>query len=105
MLYGRPTNGRRLDDSDLLQDFVDKGLDIPDNFDPRLDRTICFPRGISRRQGSCGASWAFAATAVAAFRECLWYLKEGSPSSGLSFFSAQELVSCRPVEGCSGGDA
>jgi len=61
----------------VVRRFVDKGLDLPDSFDPRLRRTLCFPRGFSRRQGSCGSSFAFAATAVAAFRECLWKLKQG----------------------------
>lgn len=27
------------------------GLDLPDDFDPRLEKTLCFPRGLSRRQG------------------------------------------------------
>jgi len=88
---------------DVEQDFVDKGLAIPDNFDPRLQRTLCFPRGFSRSQGSCGSSWAFAATAVASFRECLWDLHTGKQSEGLRFFSAQELVSCGQSNGCSGG--
>lgn len=86
--------------------FVDQGLDIPDDFDPRLARTLCFPHGFSRRQGSCGASFAFTATAVAAFRECLWKLKQGVDVPELRFFSAQELISCDGQgDGCAGGSA
>lgn len=97
---------RRLGSEDDLElRFVDKGLHIPSDFDPRLERTLCFPRGFSRRQGSCGSSWAFAATAVASFRECLWYLHQGQTDAGLGFFSSQELSSCNPNEGCSGGSA
>eukprot|EP00927_Polykrikos_kofoidii_P003900 TRINITY_DN11566_c0_g1_i1.p1 TRINITY_DN11566_c0_g1~~TRINITY_DN11566_c0_g1_i1.p1 ORF type:complete len:755 (+),score=95.72 TRINITY_DN11566_c0_g1_i1:94-2358(+) len=107
-------DGRRLDsngdvysshDDSVVRPFIDAGYQIPDHFDPRLERTLCFPRGISRRQGTCGSSWAFAATAVASFRECLLYLHTGDPSKGLHFFSAQELISCLDREGCSGGDA
>mmetsp|Transcript_14991 Transcript_14991/g.26263 ORF Transcript_14991/g.26263 Transcript_14991/m.26263 type:complete len:790 (-) Transcript_14991:36-2405(-) len=85
--------------------FVEKGLDLPDNFDPRLKRTLCFPRGFSRRQGSCGASWAFAATATASFRECLRKLKDGDESASLQFLAAQDLLSCAADIGCSGGSA
>eukprot|EP00913_Durusdinium_trenchii_P029679 g27817.t1 len=81
------------------------GLDLPDDFDPRLEKTLCFPRGLSRRQGSCGASWAFASTAVASFRECLTLLHQGEQPASLNFFSAQELVSCSAHHGCSGGSA
>jgi len=91
--------------SSMLKRYVDMGLEIPDNFDPRLERTICFPRGFSRSQGSCGASWAFASTAVASFRECLRYLHDGRVDAGLRFFSAQELISCDGESGCSGGNA
>eukprot|EP00931_Biecheleriopsis_adriatica_P078821 TRINITY_DN52239_c0_g1_i1.p1 TRINITY_DN52239_c0_g1~~TRINITY_DN52239_c0_g1_i1.p1 ORF type:complete len:815 (-),score=164.53 TRINITY_DN52239_c0_g1_i1:65-2509(-) len=89
----------------LERPFVEKGITLPDNFDPRLERTICFPRGFSRRQGSCGASWAFASTAAASFRECIHYLQAGDESASLRFFSAQELVSCSAHYGCSGGSA
>jgi len=89
----------------LEKPFVEEGLDLPDNFDPRLERTLCFPRGFSRRQGSCGASWAFAATATASFRECLWKLKEGDESANLQFLAAQDLLSCAADIGCSGGSA
>ncbi|CAK9098936.1 Tubulointerstitial nephritis antigen (TIN-Ag) [Durusdinium trenchii] len=93
------------------------GLDLPDDFDPRLEKTLCFPRGLSRRQGespsmggtdrtgSCGASWAFASTVVASFRECLTLLHQGEQPASLNFFSAQELVSCSAHHGCSGGSA
>merc|ERR1740117_1999415 len=83
-------------DTDYIRPFDNKGLEIPGDFDPRLERTLCFPRGFSRAQGSCGASWAFAATAVASFRECLWHLHSGRPSAGLHFMSSQELISCAP---------
>jgi len=112
---GYPQNSRRLTasladtaptGSEVERSFEDKGLDIPDDFDPRLKRTLCFPRGFSRRQGSCGASFAFAATAVAAFRECLYLLDSGQDSPGLRFFSAQELTSCDGQgDGCAGGGA
>lgn len=92
-------------DTDVVRPFKDKELDIPDDFDPRLERTLCFPRGLERRQGSCGASWAIASTTVAAVRECLWFQTIGQPTSGLAFFSAQEILSCDAFEGCSGGDA
>jgi hypothetical protein len=36
-----------------VKKFVEANLDIPDNYDPRIARTLCFPRGINRRQGSC----------------------------------------------------
>jgi len=92
--------------SKVMRQFVDRGLDIPDDFDPRLRRTLCFPRGFSRQQGSCGSSFAFTATAVAAFRECLWKLDQGEEGSGLRFFSAQELTSCAGQgDGCAGGSA
>jgi hypothetical protein len=88
-----------------VKKFVEANLDIPDNYDPRIARTLCFPRGINRRQGSCGSSWAFAATSVAGFRQCLRNLKHNSYHTGLSFFSAQELVSCAADDGCAGGNA
>jgi len=92
--------------SEVIRGFEDKGLDLPDDFDPRLTRTLCFPRGFSREQGSCGASFAFAATAVAAFRECLYLLDQGEEGAGLRFFSAQELISCDGQgDGCAGGNA
>merc|ERR1740117_137362 len=92
-------------DTDYIRPFDNKGLEIPGDFDPRLERTLCFPRGFSRQQGSCGASWAFAATAVASFRECLEKLRTGDAGSGVQFMSAQELTSCRRDMGCSGGGA
>mmetsp|Transcript_58758 Transcript_58758/g.91331 ORF Transcript_58758/g.91331 Transcript_58758/m.91331 type:complete len:754 (+) Transcript_58758:109-2370(+) len=92
-------------DEEYIRPFKEKHLDIPNEFDPRLERTLCFPRGFSRQQGSCGASWAFAATAVASFRECLENLRTGEIDVGLSFMSAQELTSCNPEMGCSGGSA
>lgn len=88
-----------------VKQFRDQALEIPENFDPRLERTLCFPRGFSRLQGSCGASWAFVATAVAAFRECLYLLHQGHSNAGLHFFSAQSLVSCVFDDGCAGGSA
>jgi hypothetical protein len=88
-----------------IKEFTDQALEIPENFDPRLERTLCFPRGFSRLQGSCGASWAFTATAVAAFRECLYQLHQGHSNAGLNFFSAQALVSCVFDDGCAGGSA
>jgi len=92
-------------DTDYIRPYKDQGLAIPGDFDPRLERTLCFPRGFSRQQGSCGASWAFAATAVASFRECLEELKIGNAGDGVRFMSAQELTSCKESMGCSGGDA
>jgi len=92
-------------DHQLERPFQEQGLDLPDNFDPRVEKTLCFPRGISRHQGSCGSSWAFAATAVASFRECLVKLHGGEVPASLSFLSAQELVSCSAHHGCSGGSA
>ncbi|CAE7214956.1 SLC35F6 [Symbiodinium natans] len=92
-------------DHQLERPFEEQGLDLPDNFDPRVEKTLCFPRGISRHQGSCGSSWAFAATAVASFRECLVKLHGGEEPASLSFLSAQELVSCSAHHGCSGGSA
>ncbi|CAJ1440231.1 unnamed protein product [Effrenium voratum] len=89
----------------LERPFVEKGLDLPDDFDPRVEKTLCFPRGLSRHQGSCGSSWAFAATAAASFRECLAQLHTGEGPASLSFLSAQELVSCSSHHGCSGGSA
>jgi len=106
--HGRQV-GRRLlrtsANSDIVRPFEDKNLQLPDKFDPRLERTLCFPRGFSRHQGSCGSSWAFAATAVASFRECLWRLHGQKLKSGLEFFSAQELTSCDNDGGCAGGSA
>jgi len=101
--------GRRLEVSGVSQpppkEFEDQSLDLPPEFDPRLERTLCFPRGFSRHQGSCGASWAFAATAVASFRECLEALRSHQTRAGVQFFSAQELVSCTYANGCAGGTA
>eukprot|EP00439_Symbiodinium_sp_Y106_P036694 s5560_g4.t1 len=57
------------------------------------------------RVSSCGSSWAFAATAVASFRECLVKLHGGEVPASLSFLSAQDLVSCSAHHGCSGGSA
>lgn len=91
--------------SQVERHFVEQGLDLPDDFDPRVEKTLCFPRGLSRSQGSCGASWAFASTAVASFRECLAMLHRGEQPASLNFFSAQELVSCSAHMGCSGGSA
>ncbi|CEM24077.1 unnamed protein product [Vitrella brassicaformis CCMP3155] len=78
---------------------------LPLIFDPRLDRTVCFPpRGPGREQGGCGASWAFAATSVAAYRECLWLLQQGEAPMGPRFFAAQDLISCTYTpDGCAGG--
>lgn len=89
----------------FVETFKDKNLKIPNDFDPRLERTLCFPRGFSRLQGSCGSSWSFAATGVASFRECLWRLHTGHSNAGLHFFSAQALASCVFEDGCSGGSA
>jgi hypothetical protein len=92
-------------DGDYIRPYREHHLEIPGDFDPRLEKTICFPRGWSRQQGSCGASWAFTATAVASFRECLEELRTGAMNVGLKFMSAQELTSCRRDMGCTGGDA
>lgn len=103
--------GRRLfhkthvGDTDYIRPYKDHDLEIPGDFDPRLERTLCFPRGTSRQQGSCGSSWAFTATAVASFRECLEELRKGNAQGGVDYMSAQELTSCRRDMGCSGGDA
>lgn len=31
-----------------------EGLELPDDFDPRVEKTLCFPRGLSRSQGARG---------------------------------------------------
>jgi hypothetical protein len=88
-----------------LREFNNENVDTPADFDPRIARTLCFPRGLTRPQGSCGSGWAFAATSAASFRYCLHNLHNTDFHSGLKFFSAQELVSCAAVNGCAGGNA
>lgn len=29
-----------------------EGLELPDDFDPQVEKTLCFPRGLSRSQGA-----------------------------------------------------
>lgn len=106
----KPTPRRRLDSMDIgdwasIRHFKDRKKETPNEFDPRLKTTLCFPRGFSRKQGSCGSSWAFAATFVASFRKCLYDMHRGNLNDGIQFLSAQELVSQNPHMGCSGGSA
>jgi len=101
----RLENGASAGDWALIRPFVDQKKEVPSEYDPRLRTTLCFPRGFTRKQGSCGSSWAFAATAVASFRKCLHDMHQGNANAGIQFLSAQELISAKPSMGCSGGSA
>ena len=72
-----------------IREFQDEHVDVPADYDPRITRTLCFPRGLSRPQGSCGSGWAFAATSAASFRYCLHNLHHTDFHSGLKFSGLQ----------------